>query len=548
MEQNKKHYLRRLSALKIERESWVDHWEEISKVLLPRSGRFVTSDRNKGDKRNKDIIDGEATFAVRVLAAGLMSGVTSPSRPWFKLRIPNEDLNQSSEVKLWLSKVTELMKAIFHKSNTYRSLHKMYEELGVYGTAASIVVDDADDVIRLHTLTIGEYYLAQNGRREIDSLYREFQMTVGQMVMQFGLKACSAVVQREHSKGNIDQWMDVIHAIEPRIDRDTDKIDNLNMPFRSCYFEPSRSDGEVLEESGFKEFNCLTPRWDTTGGDIYGRSPGMDVLGDVKQLQYEQKMKGKAIGYKADPPLQVPMSMSGEEDLLPGGVSYYSDISGTSSGVRSAFEVNLDLSHLSLDIQEVKQRINKGFYADLFLMISQMDTTRTATEISARQEEKMLMLGTVLERLHNEMLDPLINLTFNKALDAGMLPPPPPELQGMDLEVEYVSVLAQAQKSVGTASIDRLLGLVGQVAQFKPEVLDKINSDAIVNQYADMLGTDPQLVVPDKQVAELRAQRAQAQQQAQQQAMVPQQAQTAKVMSETSLDNDSALSALVDNL
>jgi len=203
---------------------------------------------------------------------------------------------------------------------------------------------------------------------------------------------------------------------------------------------------------------------------------------------------------------------------------------------------------LSLDIQEVKQRINKGFYADLFLMISQMDTTRTATEISARQEEKMLMLGTVLERLHNEMLDPLINLTFNKALDAGMLPPPPPELQGMDLEVEYVSVLAQAQKSVGTASIDRLLGLVGQVAQFKPEVLDKINSDAIVNQYADMLGTDPQLVVPDKQVAELRAQRAQAQQQAQQQAMVPQQAQTAKVMSETSLDNDSALSALVDNL
>jgi hypothetical protein len=202
-------------------------------------------------------------------------------------------------------------------------------------------------------------------------------------------------------------------------------------------------------------------------------------------------------------------------ERLPGGISFV-DTAGT-GGIKTAFDVNLDLNHLLQDIQDVRERIKGSFYADLFLMLAnQTDARMTATEVAERHEEKLLMLGPVLERLHNELLDPLINMTFSRMVEAGVLPPPPKELQGHDLNVEFVSMLAQAQRAVGTNSIDRYVNSLGAVAQFKPDVLDKFNSDEWADAYADMLGVDPQLVVPGDQVALIRKQRSdQAQQQAQ---------------------------------
>jgi hypothetical protein len=189
----------------------------------------------------------------------------------------------------------------------------------------------------------------------------------------------------------------------------------------------------------------------------------------------------------------------------------------------------LDLNHLLADIQDVRGRINQAFYTDLFLMLASAPTNNmTATEVAERHEEKLLMLGPVLERLHNELLDPLIERTFGRMIETGLVPPPPEELQGVDLNVEYVSMLAQAQRAVATNGIDRFVGNLGAVAQFKPDVLDKFDSDKWADAYSDMLGIDPELIVPNDRVAMIRAQRAQAAQAAQQQAQVAQAAATAK--------------------
>jgi hypothetical protein len=507
--------INRWGALKNERTSWDAHWREISEHLLPRSGRFLMTDRNRGEKKHNTIYDSTGTRALRVLAAGMMSGMTSPARPWFRLTTSDPELDESAAVKTWLADVTRIMSMVFNESNTYRALHTMYEELGAFGTASSIIVADYDTIIHHHPLTIGEYAMTTDYRGKVNTLYREFEMTVGQMVNEFGYKNCSQAVQNLHDRNALEQWRPVIHAIEPRIDRDHSKKDGQNMAWRSCYMEPGGTDGKFLREAGFKDFPALCPRWMTSGGDIYGNSPGMESLGDIKQLQHEQLRKAQGIDYKTKPPLQAPTSLTSRDvDMLPGGVSFV-DSASPQGGIRTAFEVNIDLSHLLEDIRDVRERIKGSFYADLFLMLANgANTTMTATEVAERHEEKLLMLGPVLERLHNEILDPLIEMAFSRMVEAGIVPPAPQEMQGMELNVEFVSMLAQAQRAIATNSVDRFVGNLGAVAQLKPEVLDKLDADRWADAYADMLGIDPELIVPGDKVALIRQARAEAQQQA----------------------------------
>lgn len=532
----------RWAALKSERASWDAHWREISDSLLPRAGRYMTGDRNKGQKRYNNIYDSTGTRGLRILSAGMMAGMTSPARPWFRLATGDSELTKSHAVRTWMSDVTRLMLDVFQRSNLYRALHGMYEELGAFGTAACIVLPDYNDVIRCYPLTVGEYAISTDFRGQVNTLYREFDLTVGQIVAEFGIDACSDSVRDAHARGRHDDWITVIHAIEPRENYDSGKGDSLNMPFRSCYFESSASASMPLRESGFRRFPAICPRWATTGGDIYGTGPGMEALGDIKQLQTEQLRKAQGIDYQTNPPLQAPSMFKNHGlNTLPGGVSFF-DSTGPNSGIRSAFEVNINLSHLLADIQDVRERIKGSFYADLFLMISNANKNGlTATEVAERHEEKLLMIGPVLERLHNEILSPLVEMTFARMVEANIIPTPPPELQGKELSVEFVSMLAQAQRSIATNSVDRFVGNIGAIAQFKPEVLDKFDADKWADSYADILGVDPELIVPGERVALIRQERAQAQQAAQQSALINQSADTAQKLGSVDTSSPNAL-------
>ena len=528
-------YLTRRTALWNERSSWEDHWRELSDYFSPRTGRFVRTKRNKGDKRHGKLLDNTTLFASRVTAAGLMAGMTSPARPWFKLETTDKELMKRDAVRKWTNDVTVLMRTIFSRSNTYRALQSVYGELLPYGTAADIVLDDFDDVLRHYNCTVGEYAIATDGRGVVDTLYREFEMTVAQIVSQFvydehtgkfDWSKVSPSIKNLWDNHGQNAWRPVLHAIEPRHHRPAGSVLSQHMRFASCYMEVGRDNDGLLRESGFRNFPALCPRWDVTPGDIYGNSPGMESLGDAKELQHKHMRKALAVDYKVKPPLQIPDSMAGKPlAMLPGGANY---VPQTSSGqaIRSAFEVDLDIGQVRDDIQDIRQRINTAFYVDMFLMLAQDDRSGvTAREVAERHEEKLLMLGPVLERLHNELASPLIDLAFTKIVENKLLPPPPQEMQGADINVRFVSVLAQAQQAVGLQSVDRLLGTVGSIANFVPDALDKLNTDEIIDHYADMLGVDPDLIVADEKVAIIRQKRAEAQAQ---QAAAQQAEQTAK--------------------
>lgn len=531
--------LARVSALKTERSSWDTHWKDIAQYQFPRAGRFISSETNQGTKKHGLIYDNTAIFSVRTLAAGMMSGVTSPARPWFRLGLPDKELMEFGPVKQWLHDTAELMRAVFASSNTYNSLHACYEELGAFGTWADMVLPDFDNVIHHYPMTVGEYYLSTNHKGRVDTLAREMKMTVAQVVEQFGKENCSTTVRNLYDKGAYDQWVDVVHLVQPRRDRDYTKRDAKNMPFESCYFEPGKEAWDkYLSESGFKRFPALCPRWTVTGNDIYGRSPGMEALGDVKQLQFEQQRKAQAIEYQVNPPLQVPTAYKNSaQNRLPGGVMYV-DAMSPAGGVKTAFDVNLRLDYLLSSIQDTRDRIRQAYYADLFLMLAQQPANgrMTATEVAERHEEKLLMLGPVLERLHNELLSPLIDITFERLSDAGVLPPAPKEIEGAELDIEFVSVLAQAQRAVAVNGMERMVASAMQMAAAKPEVLDKINFDQVIDDLGEAFGVNPALVVPDPEVAQMRAARAQAAQAQASAAVAPQVVESAKTASEINTD------------
>jgi hypothetical protein len=312
------------------------------------------------------------------------------------------------------------------------------------------------------------------------------------------------------------------------------KRDGKNKRFSSIYFELAGEDDKLLREDGFDMFPVLAPRWDTTGGDVYGNGPAFECLGHIKQLQLMAEQEAKAIEYGVEPPLQGDAGLKDKDvDRLPGGFTPV-NMANPASKVQEMWRVNLDLNHLILSKNDVRMQIRESFFADVFQAFTGLDgTQRTAEEIKARSNEVMTILGPVTASSQREMHGPLIEMLFAEMLQGGAFPPPPEELSGAQLNVEYVSVLAQAQRAIGANSMDRFMFAIGQLAAIKPDVLDKVDSDKWVEHYADRLGIDPDEIVPADGVALIRQKRNEAMAAKEQAAMMEQQAGTAEMLGNT---------------
>jgi hypothetical protein len=445
----RRHCERRLGALDRERQSWFAHWRELSNHILPRRGSFLgpVHRADRGGKLNGGLLDTTAMLAARTLASGLMAGITSPARPWFRLGIGSPQLSELPEVRLWLDDVAARMFRVFARSNLYNALALAYEELGVFGTAAMVVVEDAKEIVRAYPLTAGEYWLAASERGSVNTLYRTLGMTTFQLVERFGRDAVSATVRERYDRGEWDHEVEVIHAVEPNEGREMGRFGNHNMPFRSVWFERTGAGEGVLDVGGFEEFPALCPRWHLMGNDVYGRSPGMDALPDAKSLHRMQQRFAQALDKMINPPMVAPPSLRGDAtNGKAGGVTYVADPTG--AGFRPAYQFTPPLDQMGAAIERRQQAVRAAFYADLFLMMSQLDDVRSATEIAERREEKLVMLGPVLERLHDDLLEPLIGRVFQIMARAGEIPPPPsPALDGMRLQPEYVSPMAAMQNT-----------------------------------------------------------------------------------------------------
>lgn len=514
----------RFESLKQERSSWEDLWRDIRDYCLPDLGCFSGEDATQGSKRYRKILDAEAIGCADVLAAGLLGGVSSPSRPWLRLTTMDPDLDKNHAVKEWLNKVQDLLLLYFSKAECYNALHQSYLELPVFGTACTIVKPHPEQLISLQNLTIGEYCLAEDDYGKVDTMYRRLSLTAKQMVQQWGFEAVNNDVRQAFEKDPFARF-NVIHAIEPRIERNPDKRDNKNMPWQSVYFQEGAQD-KVLSESGFRNFPALCPRWMTSGGSVYGRGPGAKALSAQKSLQRLHLRLAELVDYGTRPPILYPSTLKDQlSQFKPGGRVAVNPQEAPI--IRSMWEVRTDPQAMLALIQSTRQDIQRIFFVNVFQMIAATanQTDRTATEVQALEQEKVMMLGPVLERLHTELLDPLVTNAFGFMVEYNMLPEVPEELYGRELSIEYVSVLAEAQKNASANGIVRTAQQIGLLAQINPQAVDKLDVDATIDQLADMNGVPPSLIVTGQKVALIRQQRAE-QQQAQMQAAQLQQAMT----------------------
>lgn len=515
-------YEKRRSALLQERSTFEAHWKELSQYILPRKGRFFVEDRNKGDKRYQSIINSRATQAAKVSRAGLLSGVMSPSRPWFNLETEDDELMQVQEVRIWLEAVRKKMMGIYNRSNLYNVAPIMLADLVLFGTGSMCLLEDDKTVVRFYAQPIGSYTIAQDNRYDVNTHIREFQMTVEQLVDEFGIENCSARVTDLYKKGDYDQWVTICHYVGPNPKYEDGKEASKYKKIASVTWEQGCQEKEkYLRESGFDEFPYFVPRWDLTGEDVWGTDcPGMIALGDVKQLQLQEKRKSQAIDKMVNPPLKGPASLKNVPvSSLPGGLTIY-DQDLTKEGLSTLYTVDPRLAELKLDNDGIEKRINEIFYVDLFFAITQMEgiQPRNQLELTQRNQERLLQLGPVLERLHNDFLGNMIERTFNIMARKGLLPEPPSVLAGQPLTVKFVSSLAMAQRSSQITAINDIRLFVTEMASGGfPDIIDKFDADQALDEMAQISGAPPTVIRSDEEVATRRQQRQEAMAQEQQQ-------------------------------
>jgi len=538
-----------LKALEDTCSTWNPKWKELRDYLAPERGRFYTQgdQANRGDQIDASaIVDNVAGKAVETLAAGMQGGLTSPARPWFRLGLKDDTLEQLPEVKTWLHDVEKLLYSAFASSNFYSEAHSIYFEQAAFGTGCQLIEDDDQEDLRFLTLTIGEYAVAMDAQGRPLQVGRRFYLTLEQLQDHFGRDNLGPQLQIEVDKPE-PAWQtlyQVGHLVRKNPKYDPAKADIFSARYESLYFEIGAPDNQPpLRKSGYREFPFMVPRWLVIGGNAYGHGPGHTNLPDVKMLQEMTADWLLAVHKQLDPPMRVPSNFAGTLDMLPGGQNHM-DVNDP-AGVGPLLELSVDLAAMHTALQEKKLDIRKGFYNDLFLMLQDVPADMTATEVLERQSEKLLQLGPVLERQQNDFHDPLIDRVFGILYRRGKLPVPPPEIQGAALKVEYISLLALAQLRESLLAIQRATVYIKDVAQIAPTVLDKFNGDEAVDELQSVLGISPAIIRTDEEVKKIRAARAAQQAALAQQAQAAQTAATAKTLSQTDLTGGNALAELM---
>jgi hypothetical protein len=524
----------RLKFLDGQRSSWFATWRDLGDHYLPRRVRWLmTPNEMRSKSFRTKLIDTTSIIAARTCAAGMMSGIVDPSRPWFRLGLQGRQLEIYDPVSIWLDDVVTVMMLVMAESNFYNAMAQCFWDLVIFGTGPVLIYEDFEDVIRCFNPRPGEYFIEQDGEERVCSLYRELTMSVSSMAKRWGRDRLPS-----HLKGDLDSGAArgreqiVCHAYEPM-------REGVPLPKQFKYYEfywiKGSRDDEYLGLSGINEPLGLFPRWDTDSGDVYGRSPAMDALPDVKQLQQEQKRKAQALDKMVDPPLLADAQLKNQPSTaLPGGVTYVSGLGRERLGMKSIYDTQFPVGEVREDIQEVQTRIKSILFNDLFLMFQQLQAEpRSAAAVDARREEKMVMLGPVLERFENEGLTPAIERIFGICMRSRLIPPPPPGLQNVYLQPQYESMLTAAQQAASASSIERVFATVGNFAGVSPTAIDKLDVDQAVDEYAKRLGLPPKIVNSPDKVAAIRQQRADAQKAQQQQELTPAMVQGAGVLSKT---------------
>ena len=528
---------KKFAELRGERTPWEGKWREYQSYVLPSRGRFLTSSSasevNTGSFRDVDKrVNSVASRSLSILASGIQSGLTSKARQWFLLTHPDPDISRYRPVREWYDTVQEILEGIYRRSNVYSSLLHTYVEMAGFGVGALLVRDHPDKVISCRSFTIGTYWLSTDQWFEVDGFYFIEYLTAHQLEQAYGREKLPQAVLSCLDNNKSETRFETVNAILKH-------PESYGLPVKDGYeacsvhfLASNPDDDDFLRVSHYRTWPVMTPRWDAVDADVYGVPPTEDIIGDVKMLQRMETDALKGIAKSVTPPMRVPPEMERRQlNLQPGGINVVSSMNEHAVGPLLAVQPNVQ--QLQAKIDRIEEGIRDGLYTSLFLaLLTQDNPQMTAREVAERHEEKLLMLGPVLERIHYELLDPLIARTFALAVEAGRIPPPP---EGIDLgstEIEYVSILSQAQKAVGVSRIEQSVAFLGNLVSVYPEVRHALDPLKAYKEYNNMIGVRAGIFKTDEEYKQSVSAEQQQQQLAQGAEVAEPLANSAKVMSE----------------
>lgn len=551
---DRRRYQAKVKQMEDNRQQYLKRWKAIRDYQLPYIGSFEdTADTTDyARRRDTNIYHSVAWQANQAFAAGVMSGLTPPSRQWFRLNWTGEGMKQYPEAGDLLDKRMAILQDVLLKSNFYNAIHSAYLELA-FGQAPLAIFQDADTGVHFVPFTIGTYMMENGPDGVVDTFCTKFEMTAQQLVDKYGADKIPSQIKADLNSGGVKTKYKVYWLVEPNRfhDRNKEVMDKYHMKYLSIYWLEAGNPNEFLDIGGFEEWPIPVARYLVTGNETYGKGPGWFAEGDSKGLQKLEKDDIVAVELGIKPPMMGSASTAKQGiNLVPGSYT----VVGRDEPVRPLFQTQVNLQHLQEKILDLQDRVKRSYSADLFMMLERLeDKNMTAQEVLQRKQEQLQQLGPVVQRLQFEFLRLIIERVYNILDRAGILPTAQdPELAELmsheEVTIEYISPLAQAQKMAGLTNIEQAIAFTGQLAQFDQSVLDKVNWTKAIDSYFDMVGAPASLKRSDKEFEEIQQQKAEAmaKQQQQQEAvqavqMAAPAAQAAKNITEAANDGNPAL-------
>lgn len=548
---------KRYEALKREAQPHRDFWEYMAQEAWPHRLTGFETGGPTGSQRQRNWLEGAKRIrnskpqtALENFRAAMTAGVSSPARPWYQLSFSRPELADNEAAKKWLAEITLASQQLLAKTDFYRVAPDVYELLGCFGTAVCWMEESPQAVLKFQALELGTFVLGKNGRGEVDTIIRQTWMTLGEMADAFGVEYMSDRLQEQLKNGGEDTYQSVLHAVMPNPDFQPEALGPEGKRWLSLWWEYGTpdEDGKFLREGGYDSKPFAAPRWSVQGHQVYGRGLGALVIGDCKQLQLLEANKALAVEQTVAPPLAAPVSMSASPfSLSPGTVTWVPE---TTDLVRPLVQINpAAIPAVSQLIRETEARIERGLYADLWLLLQDKPGQMTATEVDVKNQEKMTLLGAALESMQSEFLAVVIERLVEAGFKRGLLPPPPPELLEIVSEAElaptFISTMAVAQRAVAAQGLDRIVGVLGALSPLAPSAVDVVDADKMVREYVRAYGVTPDIVRTEEELQDMRAERQQQQAEQAQTASLQSVATSAAKLGQADMSADSALGQLM---
>ncbi len=495
--------------LKSDRVNWDSHWRDIAEFVIPNKDNVYQFDRAPGEKKHNEIFDSTAIHSNELLGSALHSMLTNPTNIFFGLSTGSSQLDKNDEVRKWLQECVRRMHQILNNSNFQTEIHEVYLDIGSFGTGALFIDEDDNDYIRFLSHPIYQMYIDENYKGVVNTVVRCFKKPLKDIKEEFGVEWLENDPVLKMQMTDPHKEYEIIHSVGENTEYNPYAPAKIDKPFYSCYVLKEKK--VILREKGYNTFPYAIPRWTKISGEKYGRSPAMKSLPDIKMINQMMKVTIRSAQKTVDPPLMAPDDgVMGPVRTSPGAINYYR------AGTQDRIEPLLTGARIDFGFQimeDVRTRIRSAFFIDQLQL--REGPQMTATEVMQRTEEQLRLLAPILGRQHNELLKPLINRVFDILLKRGQLPDIPQALSGINLEVQYSSMIARAQKTAELESLNRLFTIGAPIFQVDQTVVDNLNSDAAIRYIANTLSLPHEIMREEKEVKKLRESRAQQAQAAQ---------------------------------